>query len=120
MKLLSVLLRRPATAPWPGNLRTLADDLRVAQEHEAELAAQLTAARQRADVADTRAAADRLERQAAEQRETQVRAELADMTADRASLRIAHAGLQKQLNDALYDDAAQYAIATGTGQPRKA
>ncbi|TQF04798.1 hypothetical protein E6W39_24440 [Kitasatospora acidiphila] len=120
MKLLS-LIRRPATAPWPGNLRTLADDLREALDHNAELAAQLTAARQRADVADARAAADRLERQAAGQRESQVRAELAKLTADLAGLRIANAGLQKQLHDAMgYDDAAQYAIATGTGQPRKA
>ncbi|MDH6141112.1 hypothetical protein P3T35_003125 [Kitasatospora sp. GP30] len=120
MKLLSRLRRRPATAPWPGNLRTVADDLRQALAHEAELADQLRAARQRADVADARAAAAGLRADEAEQREARARGELAKMTAARDGLRIANAGLARQLHDALYDDADQYAISTGTGQPRKA
>jgi hypothetical protein len=120
MKLLSILRRRPAPEPWPGNLRTVVDDLREAQAHEAKLADQLRAARQRADIEAARAAAAGLRADEAEQREAQVRGELATVTAERDDLRIANAGLAKQLHDALYDDAAQYAIATGTGQPRKA
>lgn len=43
--------------PWPGNPRTVADDLRIAQANEAHLSRLLTAARQDADIEAARAAA---------------------------------------------------------------
>ncbi|MCC9307741.1 hypothetical protein LN042_11635 [Kitasatospora sp. RB6PN24] len=109
MKLLPLLrlLRRPTVEPWPGNPRTVADDLRVAQEHEAELAAELTAARQRADVADARTAAAGLRADDVERQLAQVRRELR--------------AVREQLHNAMgYDDAELAAIDAGTGQPRKA
>jgi hypothetical protein len=54
----------PAPAPWPGNPRTVADDLRIAQANEAHLSRLLVAARQDADIEAARAAA--FERRATE------------------------------------------------------
>jgi chromosome segregation ATPase len=137
------LRRRPESAPWqPGNPARLAEDLRETQEHGADLARQLTAARQFADIeAAARAAAERRAEQAeaahktAAEEFTMAHRDLRELTdvcgrletantclqSEITGLRTANAGLQKQLANAMgYDDAALNAIETGTGQPRKA
>jgi hypothetical protein len=107
MKLLPRLRRRPVVEPWPHNPRSVADDLRESLAHEAVLAAELTAARQRADIADARAAAAGLRADDAEQRLEKAHRELRSV--------------RQQLHNAMgYDDAALAAIDAGTGQPRTA
>jgi flagellar biosynthesis/type III secretory pathway protein FliH len=136
------LRRRPESEPWPRNPRTVADDLRECIEHNGQLAAALTAARRELDIEAARTAAAQQRAECAEaglelaraqgadlHRELRevtaecdgLRATMTDQRTEITGLRTANAGLQRQLANAMgYDDAAQYAIATGTGQPRQA
>jgi hypothetical protein len=106
----------PEPAPWPGNPRTVADDLRIAQANEATLAEQLRENRQLLDGNELVRRLDQAERRAqcAEAEHERVAAELA--AAHTVNLR-----LRKQLDrDFGYDEAAIAAIESGTGEPVKA
>ena len=117
------LHRRPAELkpePWPGNPRTVADDLAISQANEAQLAEQLRENRQlldgnelvrRLDQAERRATLAEAEHERIADELTAAHRQLREVTADRD-------GLRKQLDRTLgYDGADLAAINTGTSQP---
>lgn len=112
MRLPTLLRRRPAAAPQPGNPARLADDLRDQIAHSADLAAQLVLAKKRADAAERRA-------EAAEGEHQRVAAELVTAHREALALRKDRGSVRSQLDHALgYGAADLQAIETGTGQPR--
>jgi hypothetical protein len=128
--ILPAFLRRQAVElkpePWPGNPRTVADDLRIAQTNEANLSRLLVAARKDADLEAARAAA--FERRATEaeaahkrvaEQLTATHRDLRELADDHDRLTAANGRLRRQLDrDFGYSDAELAAIANGTGQPR--